>query len=344
MIPVARAAGLVSAVSDEDLADAVERVLADLHPLRVERTASRYSTSAPIEEIVVQLADGAAPRLVLKDLTAASRLPGAKAGKPAFLSDPAREPAVYRWLLREVPDERSAACLHIHEGPVTSWLLLERVPGVELYQVGELAVWASAAAEMATMHQELWRALRHAPQAGARLLTHDEAALAAWLQRARTFDALRGGRHYQELAGLQRLHADVVPRLARLPPVVLHGDLYASNVLVVDGPRLRVCPIDWEYAGLGPAALDVAALTSGGWSPDERSAMSRAYWERMEDPRWQPDWEAWEHCLDMARLQVCVQWLGWFGPGPRVAEVAECHVCGRVDSGHARQRPARRLV
>lgn len=311
MIEVVRAAGLITAVPDEDLAIAVERALGHLHPVRLDRTSSRYSTSAPIEDLVVHLDDGAARRLVLKDLTAASLLPGAKAGKPTNLSDPGRESAVYRWLLPEVPADRSAACLHISEGTPTSWLLLERVAGVELYQVGELDVWCGAAAAIARLHGELWSALEHHPQVRHRLLVHDEAAMRDWMRRARVFDALRGGAHYADLLALDRVHAGTVTALARQPPVVLHGDLYASNVLVVRDNQLRVCPIDWEYAGVGPAALDLAALTSGGWTRQEQEAMSRAYWEQLDDPRWSPGWAEWESCLDMARLQVCVQWLGW---------------------------------
>jgi len=287
VIEVVRAAGLVTAVLDEDLATAVERALGHLHPVRLDRASSRYSTSAPIEDLVVHLDDGATRRLVLKDLTAASLLPGAKAGKPTKLSDPGREPAVYRWLL------------------------LERVAGVELYQVGELDVWCGAVAAIARLHGELWSALEHHPQVRHRLLVHDEAGMRDWMRRARVFDALRGGVHYSDLLALDRVHAGTVTALARQPPVVLHGDLYASNVLVARDDQLRVCPIDWEYAGLGPAALDVAALTSGGWTQQEQEAMSRAYWEQLDDPRWAPGWAEWESCLDMARLQVCVQWLGW---------------------------------
>lgn len=311
MITVARAAGLVTAVPDEDLAAAVEQALGHLQPVRVERARSLYSTSAPIEDVVVYLADGASRRLVLKDLTVASLLPGAKAGKPTFLSDPGREPAVYRWLLPEVPADRSATCLHISEGAPPSWLLLERVAGVELYQVGELDVWCRAAAAVAQLHGELWSALERHPRVRRRLVVHDVAAMRAWMRRARLYDDLRGGAHRVELVALQRVHEGAVAALSRQPPVVLHGDLYASNVLVEPGDPLRVCPVDWEYAGLGPAALDVAALTSGGWAPEEREAISRAYWEQLHDPRWSPAWPEWGTFLDMARLQVCIQWLGW---------------------------------
>jgi hypothetical protein len=311
VIDIVRAAGLVTAVPDEDLASAVERVLGHLQPVRLDRTSSRYSTSAPIEDLVVHLEDGSTRRLVLKDLTAASLLPGAKAGKPAFLSDPGREAAVYRWLLREVPADRSAACLHISEGPPASWLLLERVAGVELYQVGELDVWCGAAAATARLHGELCLALERHPQVRPRLVMHDRRVMRDWMRRASVFDALRGGVHYYDLLALDRVHAEAVTALLRQPPVVLHGDLYASNVLVVRDDQLRVCPIDWEYAGLGPAALDLAALTSGGWTQQEQEEMSRAYWEQWNDPRWSPGWAEWESCLNVARLQVCIQWLGW---------------------------------
>jgi RIO-like serine/threonine protein kinase len=41
----------------------------------------------------------------------------------------------------------------------------------------------------------------------------------------------------------------VVSRLAAMDPTVIHGEFYASNVLVGDE---RVCPIDWRWPPSGP--------------------------------------------------------------------------------------------
>jgi aminoglycoside phosphotransferase (APT) family kinase protein len=92
-----------------------------------------------------------------------------------------------------------------------------------------------------------------------------------------------------------------------MPATLLHGEFYASNVLIADAEgRARVAPLDWELAGPGPGALDLAALVSG-WSSADREAMRLAYERALGAPL--P-----AHDLELARLQVAIQWLGWAPP------------------------------
>jgi len=95
-------------------------------------------------------------------------------------------------------------------------------------------------------------------------------------------------------------YAEVMERLGQLPTTLVHGELYASNVLVAPG---RVCPVDWELAGIGPGVLDVAALTAG-WPDEERSTLIDAYRSASKEP---PDRDG----VDRAALHLSVQWLGW---------------------------------
>lgn len=276
----------------------------------VERALSRYATSATIEDVRVHRADRSVVDLVLKDLSPEAMLSGARSFKPRFLVEPGRELAAYRDLLPHAGGF-AATCVAAREQGRRRWLLLEKVPGVELYQVGEVELWAAAAGAVARMHTALTAAVGGSERAPGWLLRQDGSYLRRWMERALAHEAERGGGRLPALRAVARVHGGAVEELARLPVGVLHGDLYASNVLVTPGDLLRVCPVDWEYAGLGPATLDVAALTSGGWTAQEREAMSRAYWEELDDRRWSPSWAEWELSLDMARLQVCVQWLGW---------------------------------
>ena len=74
-------------------------------------------------------------------------------------------------------------------------------------------------------------------------------------------------------------------RLASLPPTFLHGEFYASNVIVPErAGEQRVCPIDWELAAVGPALLDLAALVTGGWEQEQRNAIAGAYWDALTAP------------------------------------------------------------
>jgi len=97
----------------------------------------------------------------------------------------------------------------------------------------------------------------------------------------------------------------------------LHGEFYASNVLVHEpahGGRedLRVCPIDWEMAAVGPGLIDLAALTAGGWTADEKEALALAYRAALEHTEnWPPSPDAFLVALDYCRLHLAVQWLGW---------------------------------
>jgi Ser/Thr protein kinase RdoA (MazF antagonist) len=303
-----RGAASRSVVPDDALASHVCAAFGQDRVLRVEREPSRYSTSATIEDVRVHLTDGSVSVLVLKDLSPDALLPKAAAGKPEFVAHPTRELTAYRTVLRTTD---AATCHAAVDDGDRRWLLLEKVPGVELYQVGEVEVWAAAAAAVAHLHRDLTAQLETAPDLRAVLLQQDRTYLAQWMQRALAFEKARGGACLPALDRLARVHREVVARISVLPSVVLHGDLYASNVLVVRDEPLRVSPIDWELASLGPGVLDLAALTSGGWSDGDRQTMASAYWEAMGDARWRPSRHEFATALDLARLQLCVQWLGW---------------------------------
>ena len=70
--------------------------------------------------------------------------------------------------------------------------------------------------------------------------------------------------------------------------------------------------------------MDLAALSSGKWSGDERRAMALAYHEACLDTRGLPaDREAFLTALDRCRLHLAVQWLGWspdWSPPPEHAQ------------------------
>jgi aminoglycoside phosphotransferase (APT) family kinase protein len=122
----------------------------------------------------------------------------------------------------------------------------------------------------------------------------------------------------------------VVERLTALPVTFVHGEFYASNVLVhglaqeEEGEGLRVCPVDWEMAAVGPGLIDLAALTAGGWTADEREALALAYHAAfVPHENWPPAPEAFLVALDYCRLHLAVQWLGWspgWSPPPEHAQ------------------------
>jgi len=125
------------------------------------------------------------------------------------------------------------------------------------------------------------------------------------MQRAREF-ARATGQPASRARAIDRLgerHGTVVEALLALPKTVIHGEFYASNVLVdADSAQARVAPVDWELAATGPGPTDLAALVSGDWAAEDRAAIASAYRSAAG---------ASLEGLDFARLQLAIQWLGW---------------------------------
>jgi len=278
-----------------DLQTALERVLG--RPASsLGRRPFPYQTSFALEEITVTFADGDVHTLLFKNLSRRSLDPRASESKPDFVYEPVREIDVYRSLLTE---DRlgTAVCYGAVADPDREryWLFLERVRGVELWQLGELAAWEDAARWLARFHQS-----GHA--APPSLLVHDAQSYRRWLERAASFHGRKA------LAPVAARHEQVLERLARLPATVIHGEYYPSNVLVrANGSPSRICPVDWEMAAVGPGLIDLAALTFG-WEEDAARRIAHAYRETLARP---PVEDELLLDLDCCRLQLAVQWLGW---------------------------------
>jgi aminoglycoside/choline kinase family phosphotransferase len=231
----------------------------------------------------VELADG---RVVLvKELD-----PETAPVRPPFVCDPRRELAAYRSVLG--PAEVDApACVSIETPSGRAWLVLERLDGVPLWQIGELAAWEEAARWLARLH------------------TRPVAAAAGLL----AYDAAHLRRRFELAADLPRaasIGARVAERLAALPQQLIHGEFTPSNVLVERaGGRTRVRAVDWETCGVGPGVLDLAALTAGSWAEHDRRRVELAYAEACP-PALRPEPDD----VEYARLLLAAQWLGW-SPG-----------------------------
>ncbi|MCW2964545.1 MAG: hypothetical protein JWO17_1797 [Actinomycetia bacterium] len=243
----------------------------------VERSPSPYRTSFPLEELRVELADGTRLQLVRKDLRRSALGAIAHRVKPEFLHDPGREIEAYRLLA----GRRLGTPAYYGAG--RGWILLEKVPGVELAQVGELEAWRRAARWLARLHATF----AVTPPSSRLLLDHDAAYYRLWPQRA----AARA----PEVSWIAARYEPVVERLVALPKTLIHGEFYASNILVAGE---RVAPVDWEMAAVGAGLVDLAALVTG-WTGEERAAILAAY-SGVDDL-----------ALAACRLHLALQWLGW---------------------------------
>jgi aminoglycoside phosphotransferase (APT) family kinase protein len=306
------------APDDEELRDALAEALARTGagvPSHVRRRQSQYRSSFPLEELNVTLERGEELRLAFKRLEWQALGDEAQLAKPRFLFDARREPAVYDSILPAAPPGPPGYVGATARGAARSaddvrWLFVEWVKGRELYQVGERAAWVQVARWLGELHSALAPGVDdHAEQAP--LLRHDAAYYGRWLSRARDFAGHDG--HASEAARfldwLTKRHDGIVEALLALPRTVLHGDFFASNVLVAGSARQpRVAPVDWELAAVGPGLSDLAALVSGDWDEAARGAMTAAYASARGIPRFSA------RELDFARLQLAVQCLGWAPP------------------------------
>lgn len=280
----------------------------------VDRAPSRYQSTFPLEEILVLLPGGLTQEIVFKDLSPRSLPQDVRQAKPEFLYDPLREIETYRSFL---PKFRlgTAHCYgaSVDERLGRYWLFLEMVRGDELYKIGEFSTWISVARWMAEMHQKFASSMTSAVLHGVPWLNCDGDYFRLWMRRAREQHA---GTPLvcRNLNRLARDYDQVANRLTALPTTLIHGEFYASNVLIAQaGENLRICPIDWEMAGIGPGLIDLAALVSGSWTDTQRTALALAYFDALGEDATAafPAIEIFLQALDDCRLHLAMQWLGW---------------------------------
>jgi aminoglycoside phosphotransferase len=244
----------------------------------VKRSPYPYGTSHRLELVDVLLEDGSELQLLLKYLNHSDSGTSSSTIKPPFLLDPQREIQAYRLLASAdlgVPVCHAAS---------DDWLLIEKVPGVELWQLGELDAWAQAARWIARLHGHFRRT---PPLSSQHLIRYDADYMRLWPERALSREP--------QVAKMLSRHERAVELLIAQPITFVHGEFYASNVLVAGS---RVAPVDWEMAGLGPGVLDIAALATG-WEKTKHDVLVNAYGAVPPD------------ALNAARLHLALQWLGW---------------------------------
>lgn len=280
--------------------------------LGLSRRPYRYATSAPLEEIRVRMSGGAEIALIFKDLSPDRRLAEARATKPAFLLEPRRELETYRRILAPAGIGPRLFAAVADSNPPRHGLLIEKVAGVELWQIGELSGWETVAAWLGGFHACFAGRLEEVRAANPYLLEHSDAWFRSWCERAQEALAGSSDRRAPRLRRKLDRYDDVIASLTSASQTFVHGEFYPSNVLVVrDDHPVRVCPVDWEMAAIGPGMIDLAALV-GGWGVAERRRLLGAYLDGLAEAGIVvPPFEV--AAADLARcgLHLALQWLGW---------------------------------
>ena len=296
-------------VNAEELATVLEGMLGKIVGMEIRPYA--YRSSFTLEEIDVRLADGTCLEILFKDLSRHALLDEARQVKPSFLYDPLREIDCYRSVLSSCPMGAAAFYGAVADQPAGRyWLFLEKVKGLELYQVGEIGLWQEAARWLAQFHQRFARTEeRDRLMQTRRWLIYDEKYYRYWLERAAALAGNDGAR--QKIDRLTSCYESVIQRLISLPVTFIHGEFYPSNVLVSEAAgNVRVCPVDWEMAAIGPGLMDLAALTAGNWPDQDRNTIALAYYRGLPAAH-RPTEREFLSDLDTCRLHLSLQWLGW---------------------------------
>jgi hypothetical protein len=273
--------------------------------VQLRRSPCPYSSSFAIEEIFVSFTNGSDMTAIFKNVGRDGMLAGALEVKPDFLYDPLREIAVYRSILASL-DAGTPKLYGVEIEPDEGryWLFLEQVPAHPLSEYGEFETWLEVARWLA----EIQKAPEYTPSRARllvpQLLEHDFAYYSRWLQRARN---LIGSR----LDAISAKYDRVIRVLLELPRTLVHGEFFASNILIQQLENgLRICPIDWEMAAVGPAMMDAAALASGKWTRNERLSIAEAYCSNLPRSLRPADLLT---ALDCCQCHIAIQWLGWSG-------------------------------
>jgi len=290
-----------------------------------------YSSSSATEFLDLSLDDGRRLQLVFKDLSRDALLETARATKPSFLYNPLREIRTYELVLPR-HDLGTPTFYGAIVDPFRDryWLFLEKVAGVELYQVGDVDVWNAVVCWLAALHDRFADDLQSLSTLPVPFVHFDADFFRLWAERAAAFAPvpLRAA-----LEHIRASYEPVVDRLASLPRTFIHGEFYAPNVLVRHDERSgTVCPVDWEMAAIGTGLIDVAALTTGGWSSTDRASLEESY--RVARRSLDLDERDFSEALDCCRLDGCLRWLGWakaWSPPPQHAHDWAAEAMGLAD-------------
>jgi hypothetical protein len=313
-----------------ELRSAVERITAGVLPERgpvtemvrlhapAHLSRSFAASGFPMEELSIGFADGSSMQVIFKDLAPPTTpsVHGKKrpSHRPSFLDDPRREIAAYRSVLSsgEVAAPRFLGAVEDDEHK-RFWLFLEDVSGMPLAEL-KFEFWLDAARWLAGMHRQFEAKAALLSRESSALLRYDEDYFRLWI--------LRAAEYHPKFRPLMANYGRVVERLVSLPATFVHGAFFASNVLMQNspwGPLVR--PIDWEMAGVGPGAIDLAALMADGWNGEQRGALLSAYYEVWsQGGHAATPIELFHEDVSFCRLHHAVQCAGWSEHCPRAAE------------------------
>jgi hypothetical protein len=231
------------------------------------KSCPQATSSHAIDRLRITLASGERLPVIFKRLSPGEKLYGNE-----------REVLIYRRLLDGERFGAPALYASVYdEGERRYWLFLEDL-GPSTLDEGDVEEWFAAVRWLARMHGTY-----HGREADLRalacLMEHGPAYYHLLAQSARrNLDLAGAGEALARFDALMCRYDSLVAYLVGQRRTLVHGDLFAENLVLQPGARIRA--IDWESAAIGLGAWELARLLEG-WG-SMKAAFLSAYLAEFE--------------------------------------------------------------
>ena len=284
-------------------------------PVRIERIVREFfedSSSFAAERLCARLDDGDSVKVFFKDLSPENQLESARVVRGTKLERGLRELQMYQQVLsghRFGTAELYASRWEPERG--IHWLFLEDAGRWWLSKVADFAPWLAAARWAARFHGSV----RGLPATQIDFLPRCDRT-GYWSCAETIQDKLsRLDPEDRPIVEKALKHfVGSIDRLLTLPESIIHGEYYGKNIVVRDGSTTHdIAVIDWESASIGPSFFDLASLSSGRWTSEQRQAMWRAYFDEYQLASGQQmAWNGFVETLFDLNIYQALVWLGWW--------------------------------
>jgi aminoglycoside phosphotransferase (APT) family kinase protein len=215
------------------------------------------STSYAARRLMLDLADGRTLDVFVKDFGASPHAAG------VALRRGARERYVYERVLagQDLGTPELHGVVWEDEPGGRHWLLLEFVQGRTLRQ-SPIEDWIAAAGWLGRLHGTIAGREAELARPGL-LLNYDVAYFRDMAKRALQAVGSRSGSLHRRLAAALDGYGAMIERVGSIRPTLVHGSYRPKNILVGTwATPVRICPIDWELAAVGPQLHDLACMAN----------------------------------------------------------------------------------
>jgi aminoglycoside phosphotransferase (APT) family kinase protein len=215
------------------------------------------STSYAARRLILDLANGRTLDVFLKDFDASPH------AAEVALWRGARERYVYESVLaaRDLGTPELYGVIWEDEPSGRHWLLLEFVQGQTLRQ-SPIEDWIAAAGWLGRLYGAV--AGREAELARPGILAnYDDAYFRAIAEQARQAVRSRSGSLPRRLAAALDGYGAMIESFCASRPTLVHGSYRPKNILIGTwATPVRICPVDWELAAIGPQLHDLACMAN----------------------------------------------------------------------------------